>query len=104
MKVAYYLAEDSHLPVFAYSVFYVFFEQYLYIIDVAIVGVLAAVASVFLVTLVLLRNFWLSFLLICIVAMIQADIIGFMHLAEISLNAISAVNMVNQTISFHQKI
>lgn len=94
LKVAYELGDMSSVPVFPYSVFYIFFEQYLYIVNVAIEDVLYAIGGVGVVTLLLLRNPWLSLLLISTVAMIQVDLLGIMKLWDVSLNAVSVVNMV----------
>jgi len=94
MKTTYELSDNSGLDVFPYSVFYIYFEQYLYIQQVAVMVVLLALAGVFLVTLILLHNPWLSFLTILTVGMIEVDLLGVMKLWSVSLNAVSVVNMV----------
>jgi Niemann-Pick C1 protein len=75
-------------------VFYVFFEQYLFIIEVAWMNLGLALAGIFLVTLLLMRNPWLSLLTVTTVAMIETGLVGSMALWDISLNAVSVVNMV----------
>lgn len=45
LKVTYELSDDSNLSIFPYSVFYIFFEQYLYIKNVAILTVLLALGK-----------------------------------------------------------
>eukprot|EP01133_Synstelium_polycarpum_P009861 gene9861-11524_t len=68
MKSAYWIADHSDLEVFPYSVFYVFFEQYLTIKKIAI-------------------------MLLC-VAMVSMDLLGVMALWSVNLNAVSVVNVV----------
>jgi Niemann-Pick C1 protein len=98
LKYAYYLAdnlkESLGLPIFPYSVFYIFFEQYLYIVNVAFLCLGLACLAVFLVTLALLGNVTMSLLVVFTVAMIEIDVIGIMYLWGINLNAVSTVNLV----------
>ena len=76
------------------SVFYIFFEQYLYIESVAWLDIGLALGGILVVTLLLLRNPWLSILIIVTVAMIEVGLVGAMAIWDISLNAVSVVNMV----------
>eukprot|EP01125_Pyxidicula_operculata_P016756 TRINITY_DN5794_c0_g4_i1.p1 TRINITY_DN5794_c0_g4~~TRINITY_DN5794_c0_g4_i1.p1 ORF type:complete len:264 (-),score=28.72 TRINITY_DN5794_c0_g4_i1:56-847(-) len=82
------------LDVVPYSSFYIFFEQYIYIVDVSLMAVGLSTIAVFLVTLISLGNLFLSFVIILIVLMIEVDIVGVMYFWEIHLNAVSAVNLV----------
>lgn len=82
------------VEVFPYSVFYVFFEQYLYIEKVAILCIGLAALAVFLVTLLLLGNVYLSLIITVVVMMIEIDVAGVMYLWGIDLNAVSVVNLV----------
>jgi len=82
------------IDVFAYSVFYEFFEQYEYIVQVAFICFGLALAAVFLVTLITLGNLTMSLIIISIVCMIQIDLIGMMYLWDINFNALSVVNLV----------
>ncbi|CAF4224777.1 unnamed protein product, partial [Rotaria sp. Silwood2] len=82
-------------PVFPYSVFYVFYDQYLTIWRDLIVNLSLSFAAVFLVTFILLGfDFHTSFLIILCVFMIIIDMFGVMYLWHIELNAVSVVNIV----------
>lgn len=126
LKVAYAVADQSPVPIYPYSVFYIYFEQYLYITSIAIQDSLFALgrflpltrkvkminscwhkAGVFLVTLLLLQDPWMSVLITGSVAMVELDLLGLMYLWDISLNAISVVNLVmciGIAVEFHTHI
>jgi len=74
--------------------FYIFFEQYEYIVKVAILCIAVAMLAVFFVTLLTLGNFVLSLIIVLIVLAIEIDLVGLMYLWKIELNAISVVNLV----------
>jgi Niemann-Pick C1 protein len=62
---------------------------------------------VFLVTLLLLQDPWMSVLITGSVAMVEANLLGLMYLWDISLNAISVVNLVmciGIAVEFHTHI
>jgi len=95
LRVAYYVADNaSQIPVFPYSIFYIYFEQYLYIVNVAVMDILLACAGVFVVSLLLLHDPWASFIIVCVVGMIEVDVIAVMKLWDISINAVSVTNLV----------
>ena len=98
LKGGYALADkakrDLGLNVIPYSVFYIFFEQYLYIERVAAICIGLALAAVFLVTLLLLGNVLASFMIVLVVFIIELDLLGVMTLWSINLNAVSVVNLV----------
>ncbi|CAF3904880.1 unnamed protein product, partial [Rotaria magnacalcarata] len=82
-------------PVIPYSVFYVFYDQYLTIWHNLIMNLSLSFAAVFLVTCVLLGfDFHTSLLILLCVFMIIIDMFGVMFLWNIELNAISVVNIV----------
>ncbi|CAF1029966.1 unnamed protein product [Rotaria sordida] len=82
-------------PVFPYSVFYVFYDQYLTIWHNLIVNLSISFGAVFLVTFILLGfDIHTSFLILLCVFMIVIDMFGVMYLWHIELNAISVVNIV----------
>jgi Niemann-Pick C1 protein len=85
---------EQNISVFPYSVFYVFFEQYLYIKSVALETTLFASAAIFLLCLILLRNVWAASLIMIAVFMILIDLLAMMALWGVSLNALSTVNFV----------
>lgn len=88
------IEKETGLDVFAYSLFYVYFEQYLYIEDTAALGIYLALGAIFLMSLAIVRNLWMSFLITANVGMIVVELLGVMHLWGIDLNAISVVNVL----------
>ncbi|XP_063075415.1 NPC intracellular cholesterol transporter 1 [Engraulis encrasicolus] len=87
--------EGKDYRVFPYSVFYVFYEQYLTIVYDTALNLCASLAAIFVVTSVLLGfQFWSAFLVSLTIAMILVNMFGVMWLWGISLNAVSLVNLV----------
>ncbi|XP_075389176.1 NPC intracellular cholesterol transporter 1 isoform X1 [Tenrec ecaudatus] len=85
----------SHYRLFPYSVFYIFYEQYLTIIDDTIFNLGVSLGAIFLVTLVLLGcDLWSALIMCVTIAMILVNMFGVMWLWGISLNAVSLVNLV----------
>ena len=85
----------SNMTVFPYSVFYVFYEQYLTITDETIVNLLFCILAVFLMSFLLLGlNLGPALITTVTVAMITADMFGLMYVWGITLNAVSLVNLV----------
>ncbi|XP_041659229.1 NPC intracellular cholesterol transporter 1 [Cheilinus undulatus] len=99
LKMARTLAENitesiGH-KVFAYSVFYVFYEQYLTIAYDTALNLSVSLASIFVVTTVLLGfELWSAVVVSITIAMILVNMFGVMWLWNISLNAVSLVNLV----------
>ncbi|XP_043844297.1 NPC intracellular cholesterol transporter 1 isoform X1 [Dromiciops gliroides] len=87
--------QDKNYRVFPYSVFYVFYEQYLTIVDDTIFNLGVSLGAVFLVTTVLLGcDLWSAVIMCVTIAMILVNMFGVMWLWGISLNAVSLVNLV----------
>ncbi|XP_071766955.2 NPC intracellular cholesterol transporter 1 isoform X1 [Centroberyx gerrardi] len=81
--------------VFPYSVFYVFYEQYLTIAYDTALNLSASLAAIFVVSTVLLGfELWSAVLVSITIAMILVNMFGVMWLWGISLNAVSLVNLV----------
>ncbi|XP_078467452.1 NPC intracellular cholesterol transporter 1 [Lampetra planeri] len=81
--------------VFAYSIFYVFYEQYLTIVNDTVFNLSLSLGAVFLVSILLLGlEVWSALTLTLTIAMILTDMLGVMWLWSISLNAVSLVNLV----------
>lgn len=77
------------------SVFYVFYEQYLTIAYDTALNLSVSLASIFVVTTVLLGfEMWSAVLVSVTIAMILVNMFGVMWLWNISLNAVSLVNLV----------
>ncbi|PNI61451.1 NPC1 isoform 4, partial [Pan troglodytes] len=76
-------------------VFYVFYEQYLTIIDDTIFNLGVSLGAIFLVTMVLLGcELWSAVIMCATIAMVLVNMFGVMWLWGISLNAVSLVNLV----------
>lgn len=74
---------------------YVFYEQYLTIVEDTIKNLSICIAAIFVVTFVLLGFDIISaFLVVLTITMIVIDILGFMALWDISINAVTLVNLV----------
>uniref|UniRef100_A0A8C7Y5A2 Niemann-Pick disease, type C1 n=1 Tax=Oryzias sinensis TaxID=183150 RepID=A0A8C7Y5A2_9TELE len=83
------------INVFAYSVFYVFYEQYLTIAYDTALNLGVSLAAIFVVTTVLLGfEVWSALMVSITIAMILVNMFGVMWLWDISLNAVSLVNLV----------
>jgi len=77
------------------SIFYVFYEQYLTIVHDTIFNLSLCIASILLVTFVLLGcDIFSALITVLTIGMILVDLLGYMYLWNISLNAISLVNLV----------
>lgn len=77
------------------SVFYVFYEQYLTIAHDTALNLCVSLASIFVVTTILLGfELWSAVLVTATIAMILVNMFGVMWLWSISLNAVSLVNLV----------
>lgn len=77
------------------SVFYVFYEQYLSIAYDTALNLSVSLASIFVVTTVLLGfELWSAVMVSVTIAMILVNMFGVMWLWGISLNAVSLVNLV----------
>ncbi|XP_038248354.1 NPC intracellular cholesterol transporter 1 [Dermochelys coriacea] len=87
--------KEKNYRVFPYSVFYVFYEQYLTIVHDTIFNLCVSLGSIFLVTTVLLGfEVWAAAMISITIAMILVNMLGIMWLWGISLNAVSLVNLV----------
>ncbi|KAJ4827497.1 hypothetical protein Tsubulata_027977, partial [Turnera subulata] len=82
------------MEIFPYSVFYMFFEQYLDIWRTALINLAIAIGAVFVVCLVITCSIWSSAIILLVLAMIVIDLMGVMAILDIQLNAVSVVNLV----------
>ncbi|XP_068093368.1 NPC intracellular cholesterol transporter 1-like [Hyperolius riggenbachi] len=88
-------AASKNYSVFAYSVFYVFYEQYLTIVDDTVFNLCLSLAAIFFVAVILLGfEIWSAVLMCVTIAMILVNMFGVMWLWSITLNAVSLVNLV----------
>jgi len=84
-------------PSFTYSVFYIFFEQYLNIVFEAWRGILGSLAVIVFFNLLLVMKIPAAFIAVFLIASIILMVIGFMYFWCIELNAISVVNLISAT-------
>uniref|UniRef100_A0A0B7ARF7 SSD domain-containing protein n=2 Tax=Arion vulgaris TaxID=1028688 RepID=A0A0B7ARF7_9EUPU len=84
-----------HYNVFPYSVFYVFYEQYLDIVENAILNITYCLAAILIITFLLLGfDIYASIIVVITILMILVNIMGLMYLWDIELNALSLVNLI----------
>ncbi|XP_042881418.1 NPC intracellular cholesterol transporter 1-like [Penaeus japonicus] len=93
-----YLQSNSqfspNVEVFPYSIFYVYYEQYLTMWEDVGVSLGVSVASVFAVMFLLTFDLTSSLIILLTIVMIVVDMMGMMYWWNISLNAVSLVNLV----------
>ncbi|XP_034244049.1 NPC intracellular cholesterol transporter 1 isoform X2 [Thrips palmi] len=86
---------NKSVEVFPYSVFYVFYEQYLTMWEDTLGSLGLSVAAIFVVTFLLMGLDVCSALVVIItIVMIVTNLLGLMYWWNISLNAVSRVNLV----------
>ncbi|KAL5557719.1 hypothetical protein UlMin_033930 [Ulmus minor] len=88
------VSDSLKIEIFPYSVFYMFFEQYLDIWKTALISLSIAIGAVFIVCLVITCSLWSSAIILLVLVMIIVDLMGVMAIVGIQLNAISVVNLV----------
>lgn len=87
-------SERLGLRLLPYSVFHIFFEQYLTIGGEALTLLGSACVAIFLICLAATGSPWSATLIVLTLCMLLVDVMGFMVLAGIQLNAVSLVNLV----------
>lgn len=81
--------------VFPYSIFYVFYEQYLTIVANTAINLAVCLSAIFVVTFVLLGfDLTSAIIALLVITMIIVDIMGMMWMWDVNLNALSLVNLV----------
>ena len=93
-RIAEEISESIDIEVFPYSLHYVFFDQYAHIIAITeqILGL--GLAAVLIVTALLLGSWRTGSIVTGVVALTVVNVMGVMGIWDISLNAISLVNLV----------
>lgn len=85
----------NKIEVFAYSVFYVYYEQYLTIWKDGLINLTVSIIAIYIITTILLGlDFHSSTLVTITLLMMTIDLFGCMYIFNIQLNAISLVNIV----------
>lgn len=93
-RIASEIGERTGADVFPYSVFYIFFDQYLSIVSLTAGLLCAAVGIIFVVASVLLGSLLTALVVSLTVVMSVVDIMGAMAVFGVSLNAVSLVNLI----------
>lgn len=93
-RIADEMKSSTGIDVFPYSVFYVFFDQYLSIIPLTASLLGAAVGIIFVVAALLLGSILTAAVVTLTVVMSVIDIMGAMSVFGVSLNAVSLVNLI----------
>ncbi|KAH8497756.1 hypothetical protein Peur_073040 [Populus x canadensis] len=88
------ISDSLKIEIFPYSVFYIFFEQYLDIWRIALINIAVALGAIFIVCLVITSSFWCSAIILLVLVMIVVDLMGVMAILDIQLNAVSVVNLI----------
>ncbi|XP_050366394.1 uncharacterized protein LOC126784899 isoform X2 [Argentina anserina] len=88
------MSDSLKMEIFPYSVFYIFFEQYLDIWRIALINIAIALGAIFIFCLLITSSLWSSAILILVLAMIVVDLMGVMAILNIQLNAVSVVNLI----------
>ncbi|PKA60101.1 hypothetical protein AXF42_Ash009785 [Apostasia shenzhenica] len=88
------VSNSLKMQIFPYSVYYIFFEQYLNVWKTALINIAIGLGAVFLVCLVITCSLWTSATILLVLAMIVLDMMGVMAILKIQLNAVSVVNIV----------
>jgi Niemann-Pick C1 protein len=94
IRVAQEIGDNTGATVFPYSVFYIFFDQYLSIVPLTFTLLGSALAVIFVASAILLGSLMTAALLVLTVTMVVVDVAGVMVLWGVSLNAVSLVNLV----------
>ncbi|KAI6783569.1 Niemann-Pick type C-related protein-like protein [Emericellopsis cladophorae] len=93
-RIASEISERTGADVFPYSVFYIFFHQYLDIVGLTAGLLCAVVGIIFVVAAILLGSVLTSAVVTVTVVMSVIDIMGAMSVFHVSLNAVSLVNLI----------
>jgi Niemann-Pick C1 protein len=88
------LKKSTGIEVFPYSVFYIFFDQYSTIVRLTATLLGSALAMILVISSILLGSVRTGAVVTVTVIMIVTDIIGTMAVFNVSLNAVSLVNLV----------
>jgi Niemann-Pick C1 protein len=93
-RIASDISQRNNIDVFPYSKFYIFFDQYISIVRLSAMLLSSALAMILILTSVLLGSISTGVVVTVTVAMTLIDIIGAMAVANVSLNAVSLVNLI----------
>ena len=87
------ISRSLELDIFPYSIFHMFFEQYLSIGGEAVAILGSAAVAIFVCTLLATGNPWAATILLAMLGSICINLAGIIALAGIQMNAVSLVNL-----------
>lgn len=93
-RIAADFSAETGAEVFPYSVFYIFFDQYVSIVGLTAGLLCAAIGIIFILSSILLGSVLTGAAVAITVSMAIIDIIGAMAVFDVSLNAVSLVNLI----------
>jgi Niemann-Pick C1 protein len=93
-RVAEDISRQTGSSVFPYSIFYVYFDQYAHIVAITQEVLGFGLAAVLLVTALMLGSWRTGSIVTAVVALTVVTVMGVMAVWDISLNAVSLVNLV----------
>lgn len=93
-RIANDISDNTGIEVFPYSIFYIFFDQYATIVRLTATLLGSALALILLISSILLGSLKTGAVVTFTVIMIVTDIIGTMAVFNVSLNAVSLVNLI----------
>ncbi|XP_074041077.1 NPC intracellular cholesterol transporter 1 isoform X2 [Leptinotarsa decemlineata] len=94
-KIAANITKTVGVEVFPYSIFYVYYEQYLTMWRDTLFSIVVGLASVFVVTFLLMGlDIFSSFVVVVTITAIIINVCGLLYWWNVPLNAISLVNLV----------
>jgi len=86
-------SQDLNITIFSYSIFHIFFEQYLTLGGEALTMLGSAAVAIFVLCLVATSSPWAAALVLGTLTMLCIDLAGVMAVAGIQANAVSLVNL-----------
>lgn len=93
-RIADGMSEDLGIEIFPYSIFYIFFDQYSTIVSLTAALLGSALGLILVISSLLLGSVKTGAVITVTVTMIVIDIIGTMAVFNVSLNAVSLVNLI----------
>uniref|UniRef100_M4BQN4 SSD domain-containing protein n=1 Tax=Hyaloperonospora arabidopsidis (strain Emoy2) TaxID=559515 RepID=M4BQN4_HYAAE len=94
LAAANWISEKTGVDVWVYSLTYVYFEQYLTVIDDAFRLIGLALAAIFLITALYLGNLFYSLVISLLATNLVVLVLGLMQPLDIKLNGLSIVNLI----------
>ncbi|EPZ34489.1 Patched domain-containing protein [Rozella allomycis CSF55] len=85
---------DEPIDIYPYSIFFIFFEQYLTVVQTALTVLSIVTAIIFVFSFLLLQSLSLAILITLMIISILVHLGAIMSVWDITLNAVSIVNMV----------